>query len=110
MAQFRVLIFLNPVEGREEEFHEWYENTHLDDVLRTAGMAAAQRFDLGASAGMAMPNSHLAIYETEGESAEEVMARLNGTRSEREMIDAIDASQVAIWVFSELGERHVMES
>ncbi len=106
MATYHVLIFTNPVEGRDDEFHEWYENTHLDDVLATAGFTAAKRYGLEMGIGLDMPNSHLAIYEGEGDSAEEVMHRLNSTRDQRDMSDSIDGSQAAIWVFSELGERH----
>ena len=99
-------IFLNPVAGRDDEFHEWYEHTHLDDVLRTAGFRSAQRFGYDAGFGASVPGAHLALYETEGDSADEVLARLNGTRDQREMSDAIDASNAAIWVFSPLGELH----
>ena len=106
MATFHVLIFTTPAEGRDEEFHEWYENTHLDEVLATAGFSAARRFELGAGVGLDMPNSHLAVYETEGESAQEVLDRLNSTRDQRNMSDAIDGSQVAIWVYSPLGPQH----
>lgn len=106
MSTFHVLIFTNPVAGREAEFHEWYETTHLDDVLATAGFTAAQRFGLEVEIGLEQPNKHLAWYEGEGESAQEVGDRLNSTRPDRELSDSIDGSQVAMWVFSELGERH----
>lgn len=112
MATFHVLIFLNPADGQEDTFHEWYENTHLDDVLRTAGFRAAQRFGLELTVGaMESPNQHLAWYEAEGDSAEEIMARLNNTRDQRDMSggSSIDASNAAFWVFSELGERHVFD-
>jgi hypothetical protein len=26
------LVFTNPVEGREDEYNEWYDNVHLGDV------------------------------------------------------------------------------
>lgn len=106
MSTFHVLILTNPVSGREDEFHEWYESTHLDDVLATAGFQAAQRFGLEIEIGLSQPNKHLAWYEGEGESAQEVVDRLNRTRPDRELSDSIDGSQVAMWVFSELGERH----
>ena len=107
MGTYRVAIFLSPKPGREAEFHEWYEQTHLGDVLRTAGFTAAQRFGVGAEFGAPTPGSHLAFYETEGDSAAEVLERLAATRDERPMIDAIDASNAAIWVLEPLGERHV---
>ena len=108
MSTFHVLILTNPVAGREDEFHEWYESTHLDDVLATAGLRAAQRFGLEIEVGFSQPNSHLAWYEGEADTAQELLDRLNSTRPQRELSDAIDGSQVAMWVFSELGERHVI--
>ena len=107
MTTYHVLIFLNPVEGREDDFQEWYENTHLDEVLATTGMRSAQRFGLEMAVGLEMPNSHLAVYETEADSAEEVMDRLNSTRDQRAQTDSMDAANVAMWVFSALGEKHI---
>ncbi|HUF96913.1 MAG TPA: hypothetical protein VMM60_02215 [Ilumatobacter sp.] len=109
-TSFRLLMFLNPVEGREDEFHEWYETTHLDDVLRTAGFHAAQRWGLEeVRGGMDMPLSHLAIYEVEADSAAEVLARLDSTRGERAGTDTIDSANSAVWLFSALGERHAVD-
>lgn len=109
MTAYRLLIFLNPVDGREDEFNEWYEQTHLDDVLRTAGFTAAQRWGLEVQRGMPMPLRHLAVYQTEADSAEEVMDRLDATRDQRPRSDTIDRDNGAIWLFSELGERHVLD-
>lgn len=106
MPTFHVLIFTNPVEGQDEAFADWYENTHLDEVLATAGFRAAQRFDLEHQIGLEQPNRHLAVYEAEGESADEVLGRLNATRDQRDMSGPIDGSQVAMWVYSPAGERH----
>jgi len=103
-----VLIFTNAVAGSEAEFNDWYETTHVDDVLATAGFHAGQRFGLELVAGLPMPNTHLAIYETQGESPQEVVHRLNETRVNRVISDTMDASQFAIWVFTPLGERHVL--
>lgn len=105
---YHVLIFLDAVDGKEAEFHDWYENVHLDDVLRTAGFRAAQRFGYGTGVGAPAPTSHLAIYETEGESHEEVLNRLNSTRDQRPLSDSIDASNLAMWVFDELGRQHTV--
>lgn len=110
MTTYTVLIFLNAASGREEEFHDWYEQTHVDDVLRTAGFRSGQRFGLEHVVGLPMPNTHLAVYEADAETPEEVIERLNSTRDQRDMqMDLIDASQVAFWVFSPLGEPHVAD-
>ena len=36
MVQYRFLVFSNPIEGREEEYEDWYTNQHISDVVRTA--------------------------------------------------------------------------
>ncbi len=108
MGTYLVMVMSNPVEGREAEFDDWYENTHLDEVLATTGFTSAQRFALEAGVGPASAHRYLALYETEGDSAEEVIARLNARRAERQQSDAIDRRGAALWVFSPTGERHVV--
>ena len=46
MPKFLVLVMSNPSEGMEEEFNDWYEHTHLDEVLATTNFSWAQRFVL----------------------------------------------------------------
>lgn len=64
------LAFTTPVAGREEEYHDWYDNRHLADYLAVPGVVAAQRFALsgwqreGIRPAM---HSHVAIYEFEGD-------------------------------------------
>lgn len=109
MPKYTVMVFTRATPGDELAFGEWYENTHLDDVLATApGWTAAQRFSLDYQQGVPMPSPHLAMYEAEGESPEAVVAALNETRLQRDISDMMDASEFAIWVFSESGERHVV--
>ncbi len=108
MGTYVVMVMSNAVEGREAEFDDWYENTHLDEVLATTGFTAAQRFVLEAEAGPPSAHRYLALYETEGDSAEEVITRLSARRAERQQSDTIDRRGAALWVFSPTGERHVV--
>ena len=39
-----LLVFTNPVEGREAELDRWYDEVHLSDVLSVPGVVAAQRY------------------------------------------------------------------
>ncbi len=110
MATFLVMVHSNPVEGREDEFNEWYEHVHLDEVLRSAGFRSAQRYQLAAQAGFSSSHRYLAIYETEGESAQEVIDRLNASRGERRQSKSIDNRGAALWVFSPTGERHELHA
>lgn len=38
------IVQTNAVEGREVEFNEWYDSTHVPDVLAIEGFESAQRF------------------------------------------------------------------
>jgi hypothetical protein len=37
------LVFSNPVEGRDRDLNDWYDQVHLPEVLATPGMRTAQR-------------------------------------------------------------------
>ena len=32
MAQHALFVFTDPVEGKEEEYNDWYNNVHLAEV------------------------------------------------------------------------------
>jgi hypothetical protein len=64
------LVQTEPVAGREDEYHEWYTNQHLDDLLAVPGFVAAQRFTISPQQrpGTTPPKfAHLAIYDIEGD-------------------------------------------
>ena len=110
MPKYTVMIFTRAQPGHEAEFGQWYEDTHLDDVLATVpGWTSGQRFNLVHQAGVEMPSPHLALYEAEGESPQAVLQALNETRKNREISEMMDASDFAMWVFDQAGRRHTLE-
>ena len=77
MTQRKLFIaFTNAVDGRADEFNEWYDNTHLQEVLSIPGFKSVQRFK--AASGQRPrdrpPFEYLAIYEVEGEASDLVGA------------------------------------
>ena len=108
--RYLVLVLTEPTEGQEARFNDYYENTHLDEVISSTGWQSAQRFRLVDEAGEACPLSYLAAYEAEADSASDVIARLNETRSEREQSDALNKKTGRVWVFEEIGPRHEASS
>jgi hypothetical protein len=76
-----MLVFTNPVEGREEEFNDWYDNVHIPDTLRTDGFVAVTRYELAGvqpathrldaaerNGGETVPSQrYLAVWELEGD-------------------------------------------
>ena len=60
------MALTNAVDDREDEYNDWYNNTHLKDVLNVPGFVSAQRFRLSSAQRMANPPyKYLAIYEIE---------------------------------------------
>lgn len=110
MAKHMVVVLSEPVEGREAEFDHWYENTHIREVLDSTGWESGQRFVLTAEKGQKCPLQHLALYEVEAESGEDVVAKLDATRDQREQSDSFNWKNAGLWVFSETGPKHERDS
>lgn len=73
-----LVVHTRPVEGREDEYHRWYSEVHLPEVVRLSGFVAARRFRFVASdderAAPELP--FLAIYEVEEGRLQEARAAL----------------------------------
>jgi hypothetical protein len=77
MGRFRFVVFTNPVAGREDEYNDWYSNTHLAEVVGVPGFAAVQRFRIENVGRIAPAHDYLAIYEMTAETPEAAAADLN---------------------------------
>ena len=74
MSKHVVVVLSEPVEGCEAEFDDWYEKTHIPEVLETTGWTIGQRFKLTAEKGQKCPLQYLAFYEAEAERGDAVVA------------------------------------
>lgn len=66
-------------ESRADEYHKWYDNTHIPQLCEIPGIKSARRFDLlGAGFGPADPSTlkHVAIYELEADDLDAVMQEI----------------------------------
>ncbi len=106
-----MLVFSDAVAGREADYDEWYEHTHLPELLALPGFVAAQRWGRAenAPAGQApSPRGNLAIYELEGDGEKGLAAMMEAaTSGAMHMSDALDLTSVMLWVFNEHGARQV---
>jgi hypothetical protein len=105
-APKKMIVLTNPVDGREAEYNDWYDNQHLADVLAVEGISAARRYDLVPGPPGAGPPSHryLAIYDVEGDP-EKVMEELarrgqDGSMPISESLD-MNSIQMSIWTHHE---------
>lgn len=65
-----LLVLSNPLDGRHDDFNDWYSNVHVRDVMRLPGSSAVQRLRMTAEAvkdgaGIAADRQfeYLAVYE-----------------------------------------------
>ena len=72
-------VFANPTSPEQDaEFNEWYDQTHIPDVLAVPGVISAQRFkhhQLDRDASKPVRYSYVTIYEIEGDP-NEVMGKI----------------------------------
>lgn len=40
------VVLTNPIEGTDDAFNQWYDATHVPEVLDVPGVVAAQRYDI----------------------------------------------------------------
>lgn len=101
-----VVVLTEPTPGREQEYNDYYENLHIDEVLSTTGWLSGQRFRLSDETGASCPLPYLAFYEAEADDPKDVIATLNATRPGRQQSSALNKETAAVWVFTETGPRH----
>jgi hypothetical protein len=104
-----VVVLTEPVEGREDEFNDYYENLHIDEVLASTGWLSGQRFRLSGEVGAKCPLPYLAIYEAEADTAAEVLTTLSATRPQRQQSAALNMKTAAVWVYAPTGPRHAQD-
>lgn len=114
MSKHVLVVLSKPTEGKAEEYQEWYNNQHLDEVLRIPGFVAATRYELSEHQLEGFTESqhpYLAIYEIDGDP-QEALERLHKQVESGEIVlpDAIDVSSIAPWCFSPIIERKVAAS
>lgn len=79
MARYHFVVLSNPVPGCAEDYNRWYDDQHLDDVLKVPGFVSARRF---VTAPSQTPREgvpawdYLALYEIETDDLAATLADL----------------------------------
>ncbi len=109
MPRFKMIVrSFCPDEIDEQAFNDWYQDTHLADVVRIPGFIAAERLQLAEHvSGEPQPTPYLAIYEIEAESAEDAkQALIDATLSGKvRMLENLDTSRFVATIYEHFGER-----
>lgn len=98
MADAKMLVFSNAVEGREDAFNEWYDTRHIPDVLQVPGVVAGRRFDqvpVPGQEGMAPAHRYLAIYDLD-DDPEKVLTEFRARAAADTTADPLDKLHTAV--------------
>lgn len=107
MAKFKLVALSTPVAGKEDEFHDWYQNIHLPQIVSMPGGVGAQRYQLVAKLMGSDPNQYLAIYDIEIDDPMAFLGAVGQASAAGKLTqtEANDMGTVYTALFSELGER-----
>ncbi len=106
MRKFKMLVFSDPVSGREHEYNDWYTGRHLADIVALPGFTAAQRFKVQSAPLGSCSNRYVAIYDMQTDDPDGVIANMFSLRdtSAMPMSPAFDMASVSVLVCEVLGE------
>ncbi len=109
MAKFKLIALTTPVAGKEEEFHSWYQNTHLPQLVSFPGMKGAQRYKLTAKLAGIDNNPWLAIYDLETDDPTVFFSALGQAAASGKLTqtDSSDMATTYTALFEEYDERVV---
>jgi hypothetical protein len=89
MPKCKLVALTTPLPGKEAEFHDWYQNTHLKEITSVPGFQGAQRFQLVAKLMGNDPNTYLAIYDAEVDDPGALLAGMGEMAQSGKMTPAI---------------------
>lgn len=101
MPKFLMVVTSGAKDGRDQEYNEWYDSTHIHEICAIPGVKSGRRYDAIPATPNPQPAPYLAIYEIEADDPAAVLGEL-GRRSqagEMSMSDALDIETAKIWMY-----------
>lgn len=109
MPKFKLVALTTPVAGKEAEFHAWYQDRHLPEMVSFAGVRGAQRYKLTTKMMGADSNPWLAIYDLETDDPMAFLGAVGEAAAAGKLTqsDASDMATTYTALFEEYGDRVV---
>lgn len=107
MPNCKLVTMTRPLPGREAEYNDWYQNTHIPELVNTLKMKGAQRFKLVAKMMGASEAEYLAIYDIECDDPADFMHQMGEASASGKFTKSNDGDQSATYasLFVEYDER-----
>jgi hypothetical protein len=94
--EYTLIIQTSPLEGREDEYNDWYDGVHLAEFSALPGVISGRRYEVMRAKPDSKP-AWAAIYELSSHP-KEVLAAMNAGIKDgsMHMSDAVDQDSVTI--------------
>jgi hypothetical protein len=105
--KYKLVVFTNAVEGKDEDFNDWYQNTHLRQIVSIKSYVQAQRFRLHTNIVPGGPDlsRYMAIYDIETDDINASLRAMNDLAASGRMPLPDSMAQPIIGaVYEEFGE------
>lgn len=106
MPKCKLIALTTPLPGKEDEFNDWYQNTHLGEIISIPGFQGAQRFKLVAKLMGADTNQYLAVYDAECDDPGALLAAMGERAQSGKMTPATTQDMATTYtaLFVECGD------
>lgn len=96
-----LVVFSNPTEGEEAEYHRWYDEIHVPDMCAVPGVISGRRYELKS------PHEgrrFVAVYELDAEDPDAVIAEVRRRAGSERLrpSTAIDRDSIISTIFMPL--------
>ena len=107
MPSCKLIAMTRPLPGREREYHEWYHQVHLPELVNSFQMNGAQRYELVAKLMGSDENQYLAIYDIDCDDPMVFLGQMGKAAASGKMsqTDTQDMGTTYTALFKELGTR-----
>lgn len=104
VSKYLMVVTSGAKDGRDAEYNEWYDSTHIHDVCAVPGITSGQRWDAMPEASINPPPApYLAIYEIDADDPTSATGELmrRAQAGEISHSDAIDLDTAKIWIYKQ---------
>jgi hypothetical protein len=108
VKRYKLVVLYNPVEGRDLEFNQWLDHTHVPDLLQVEGIVGAERLRLAFTQTTPpgyTDHQYLTVYDLATDDIHEFHDRLMAGRANRGSSDAVDRSNNSARYFEVISEK-----
>jgi hypothetical protein len=94
--EYTLIVYTSPADGREDDYHAWYDDVHLAEFSALPGVISGRRFKVAAADPAAKP-VYAALYELSS-PPDQVFGAMNAAIKDgsMHMSDAVDAASLSV--------------